>query len=922
MPPYSPLRSAVKQGEPAFIRQISHYRIIERLGSGGMGTVWLAEDLNLGRRVALKFISEELARHPQALERLKSEARTASSLNHPNICTVYEIGEADGESFIAMEFIEGESLDRYMQQRSLALDELLDFAIQIADALDAAHSHGVIHRDIKPANIVVTRRGQVKVLDFGLAKLLGTRRPAEQPTYAGVTMATPPELLTSPGAAVGTTAFMSPEQARGKELDARSDLFSFGAMLYQMATGRLPFEGETAAVIFDGILNRDPVPPIELNPALPPKLDEIILSALEKDRELRCQSAAEMRAELKRLKRDTSSGRVLLPASSTRSGPAGDQVPSRSSEHVSRSTAPAATSVLNPAIPTQHKWLLYSAIALVVVIAATAGIFLWNKSRPRGFSLQNMRVTQVTNTGNAGAAALSPDRRYIVYVLREGAQESLWVQQLATGSNIQVLAPDLVHFVAVSFTPDGNYVMFVRTDKSSLNFRHLYQMPVLGGAPRQLVTDIDSAPAFSPDGRQIAYTRGILDPLGNNILVANADGSGERVLAKRPGFSPGTATVDWSPDGTAVATVSAEGRNNGAQWVLETVSVKTGEVRDVHAFAVPAQAVAWLPDSSGLLVVGIDEQSGRGQIWFVSYPGGELSRFTNDLTNYDTCCLDITRDGSSLTALQTTIASDIWVAKGDGSNPQQITSGEALGVLGLAWAGDRIVAGNSQAQWFSMGADGANRAPISSDREPHLDLSSCPDGKHLIYTTFHAGTLELWRSEADGTNAIKLAPRASIGGGFCTPDSKSVIYGTNEGMWRVPIDGGKSEKTDLPLTEAGFSPDGKLKFARLQKVEGGTLVSKIIVSAIGGGAPLYEFPVPFGMQALRFTADSKALAYMLKRNRATNVWVQPLSGGAPKQITKFTNGDLFAFSWSRDGKQLAFARGERKTDVVMMSGFR
>jgi Tol biopolymer transport system component len=321
-------------------------------------------------------------------------------------------------------------------------------------------------------------------------------------------------------------------------------------------------------------------------------------------------------------------------------------------------------------------------------------------------------------------------------------------------------------------------------------------------------------------------------------------------------------------------------------------------------------------------VVGFDQQSGRGQIWFVSYPKGEVSRFTNDLTNYDPCCLDITRDGSSLTAIQTTTLSDLWVARGDGASPRQITSGEALGVFGLAWAGDRILAGNSQAQWFAMDPNGANRTPVSSDREPHLDLSSCPDGKHLIYTTFRQGALELWRSEADGSNAIKLAPRASIGGGICTPDSKSVIYGTNEGMWRVPIDGGKSEKADLPLTEAGFSRDGKLKFIRSQKVEGGNMVTKILVTPADNGATLYEFPVPYGMQGLRFTPDGKALAYMLNRNRATNIWVQPLTGGAAKQLTNFSNGDMFGFAWSHDGKQLAFSRGERKTDVVMMSGFR
>ncbi|HYA96499.1 MAG TPA: serine/threonine-protein kinase, partial [Methylomirabilota bacterium] len=290
--------------------------MLERLGSGGMGTVWVAEDLLLGRRVALKFLSGDVATRPQALERFKFEARAASSLNHPNICTIYEIGQADGEFFIAMELVSGEPLDRYLGQHRPELQELLDLAIQIADALDAAHQKGLIHRDIKPANILITPRGQAKILDFGLAKLIAARDSEERPAKEGETMVTSAVDLTSPGMAVGTTAFMSPEQARGRELDARSDLFSFGVVLYEMATEKLPFDGATPAIIFDGILNRAPVPPADVNPQVPPKLDEIIRTALEKDRDLRYQSAAEMRAELKRLKRDTSSGKVSVASAS------------------------------------------------------------------------------------------------------------------------------------------------------------------------------------------------------------------------------------------------------------------------------------------------------------------------------------------------------------------------------------------------------------------------------------------------------------------------------------------------------------------------------------------------------------------------------------------------------------------------------
>src|SRR5262249_50146095 len=351
-----------------------------------------------------------------------------------------------------------------------------------------------------------------------------------------------------------------------------------------------------------------------------------------------------------------------------------------------------------------------------------------------GFSLQNMTMMQVTTTGNAGAAALSPDRRYIVYVLRDGAQESLWVQQLATGSNVQILPPDQVFFVALSFTPDGNYVMFVRSDKSTTNFRYLYRIPALGGTAQQLIRDVDSAPAFSPDGNQIAFVRGVVQPFSNQIVIANADGSGERVLVDRKGFFPGLPTVSWSADGKNLAFISPEIRNGVGRWVLETASTTSGEVRDLHAFTLGARAVAWLPNGHGVLVAAVDPESGRGQIWLGGFSAGRAPRFINEFTNYDVCCLEISRDRSALVALQNTTLSDIWVAKADGSDAKQITSGEPLGQsLGgpqaLDWVGDRIAAIDPRYQLVLINSDGSGKTPLTNDHEPHLQLSACNDGK-------------------------------------------------------------------------------------------------------------------------------------------------------------------------------------------------
>src|SRR5437016_3743596 len=413
---------------------ISHYRITGQLGSGGMGVVYEAQDLTLGRRVALKFLPSDVARDSAALDRFLFEARAASALNHPNICTIYAVENSDGQSFIAMELLEGQSLDHKLLGPPLPLDRLLDISIQLAEALEAAHAKGIVHRDIKPANIFITQRGQIKVLDFGLAKLT---REAEM-AMDTVASQRGPAHLTSPGSTVGTVAYMSPEQARGEVLDARCDLFSLGAVMYQMATGRLPFTGATSAVIFSAILEHDPVPPLELNSELPLKLQEIIEKALEKDRDLRYQSAADLRGDLKRLKRDTESGKpkAIHVARAVASDAA------RPSSAISSSAAVAApaqsisatgtpVSVITPsstaviAAARQHKLglTLFIVLGMLLVLTAGYGVYAFlSRSRPAAF--QNFSVTKVTETGNATEATISPDGKYILHVVNDNGLES------------------------------------------------------------------------------------------------------------------------------------------------------------------------------------------------------------------------------------------------------------------------------------------------------------------------------------------------------------------------------------------------------------------------------------------------------------------------------------------------------------------
>ncbi len=899
---------------------IAHYRIVRQLGKGGMGIVYEAEDTKLTRRIALKFLPEDTRRDPQALERFLREARAASALNHPGICTIHAIEEHDGRTFIAMELLEGQTLDRVIPLGTLPIPRTIDIGIQLSDALDAAHKRGILHRDIKPANIFVTDRSAVKILDFGLAKLL----PEHNANFGGETTLGDPEtlLLTSPGTAVGTISYMSPEQARGEELDARSDLFSLGGVLYQLTTGKLPFPGSTSAVVFDNILHHAPVAPITLNPGAPPELERILNKALEKDRDIRYQVAAELRADLKRLQRELDSGKSTSASASSGRIPTQVSIPAALPTEPPRT--PSSSSVLIAAA-SKNKFgagLVLTA-ALLLLVAAAFGIYSFLPHK-NALPVEAMSVENLTNNGHVSLARISPDGKYLLHVLDENGLQSLWLRHIPTGSNTQVVTPAATRYGGLTFSPDGNYIYFVRRDDSEQAIASLYDAPMLGGTPRLLIKDVDSPIAFSPDGQRFAYLHQHGDSAVTDLKIARRDGSFERDLFHHKDILTDSLTLSWSSDGKTIVIPIVQPTPQDLGGFL-AVDAASGETKQV---AIAKDRIylepSWFPDGSALLVSATTAPTGflRNQLGIVFFPSGDFRLLTTDTNDY--VHPNISADGRSIVASQ--VHGKFEIAIAPAGSPEKLTPIKLpsnLATWGWDWTPDAQLLVVQGPDIRMVNPAGGDRVVFSEPRYPMDQVTSCGNGRYVIFRTLgRSGGAEanFWRVDSNGTNLTRLTLGLNERVPACSNDGKWLYYldaAENHFLKRIPIEGGSPETIiKSPADPYTLSPDGKT-VAALDVREADHTVMLVLHSLLDGKKSAFEFDQR-GLVGLAFLPSGKAVAYVVRKKGVDNLWIQPLDGTPRRQLTHFTAERIAGFAFSKDGSQLGIKRGHADSDAVLL----
>ncbi|HEX8087714.1 MAG TPA: protein kinase [Blastocatellia bacterium] len=944
--------------------RLNYYEIVALLGVGGMGEVYKANDTRLGRPVALKILPARLVEDADRVRRFIQEAKSASALNHPHIITIYEIGQAEIECepggdlappddsearaarvhYIAMEFVDGCTLHTRIHRDRADLKKLLEYFAQVADGLAKAHAAGIVHRDLKPENIMITEDGYSKILDFGLAKLV----EADEPPDAGLEEAATAMMgQTRPGMVMGTVGYMSPEQAQGKPVDQRSDIFSFGCILYEAATGRNPFAGDSIIDSLHKIVYTQAPLIRDSNPAAPSELQRIVRKCLVKDPAERYQSVRDVAIDLRDLIREYDSQQSISASfpPAAQSGAYPQAPPTGSHSQVAPTTMRPHSLITDPqaalsggpatsenfaAKPKWNRPVIIGAGLLVLIIAAVGLYTLVRHRESKGRAtapFQTTRINKLTSTGKSSGAVISPDGKYVAHFISEAGQLSIWVRQVATPSNVQIVPPAEASYMGLTFSRDGNYVYYVKAAKGASLYA-LYQVPVLGGDAKQIVEDVDSTITFSPDGKRLAFTRGYPREGESALIVANANGSEEQKLAvkKQPDMF---AKPVWSPDGKVIA-CSARILTGGSHMEVVEVQVEGGAEKTITPQKwLAIEGLDWLPDGSGIIMSALEEKptSGHRQIWQITYPAGAARRITNDLNNYSG--VSISSDSTAMVTVQSEVNSNLWVApNGDATRARQITSGSNSYENALSWTPDgRIVYvtdTNGPPDIWVMDSDGRNQKQLTSDAGVNIFSTVSPDGRYIVFDSSRSGgfsTFYVWRMNIDGSNPKQLTYGANEYFPACSPDGKSVYYtplndSGKPSVWRVSIDGGDPVRlTDYVSVRPVISPDGKL-IACMYHDGQPTSPTKIALVPSEGGQPMKILDTQASLY--QWSWDGKAVIYLDTKGGVSNLWGRPIDGGPPKQLTNFNNDRIFAFDWSRDGKQLVCARCVQTTDVILI----
>jgi len=929
-------------------QQIGPYKILSQLATGGMGEVYLAHDSRLGRKIALKLLPPDFARDQHRVRRFSQEARAASALSHPNVCVIHEVGKTtDGRHFIAMEYINGITLRERIARGPLSLGQTLAVAEQIAAALAAAHAAGVVHRDIKPENIMLRSDGYVKVLDFGLAKLSESQSGLHEVNEAS----TIAHFQTEPGMQMGTVRYMSPEHLRERPVDERADIWSFGVVLHEMVTGVTPFEARSRNEIIALILKKR-APSLSLLSDLPPMFQQIVAKALSKNSAQRYSSVSDLAADLKKL-------RLLIPEGSpaelmalpeqiapARYGVRDDGEPAI---RYRQKAIPATTDLLSSAltyvshtaeqiltgIKEHPKATVFSGVAAVAAfLLIGVSVPRWTKgfmgrfSQPQQQSplpFQTIKMTTLTNAGQSVCAAISPDGKFVAHAEQKEGLQQLVLANIATAASPVIVPPSQVTYVGLTFSQDSNYLYFTRRESSDTGA--LYQVGILGGPPRKIKDDVDTSISFSPTGDRFAFIRVNRASREHSLMIAGADGTGERALATWRDASNVFVGPTWSPDGHSIVCVSARWEND-ARANLIKFDVGSGRVEPIRGRQwYSIYQVAWLGDGY-LIVCAKEEALSPIQLWRVSSPDGESQRITSDTANYES--VSVSRDENTLVTVQTHQQEKLWVIPGGDSQAAPAIASMVGRVYGLDWtSGGKIVFSSMIGNNLNLSMiepDGSNQIQLTANAHDNYMPATTPDGRFIVFASNRTGSLNIWRiNAADGSDPKQLTFSDGNSYPTCSPDGKWVLYDNQANptasvftVWRVPIEGGQPvQLTDKYTRMPVVSPDGQFMACR-NMPDGRT--RGIAIFPFNGGAPIEQLPIPvMEWQRLQWTPDGGELTYIASDKDVFNIRGYDRATHLSKKLTNFTTSErIFAYAWSPDFKQVASLRGSETRDVTMI----